>query len=158
MDGFPDMRAKRGIALTVLVAFLFVTGMAPLCVCRCCDRADAAGREAQLGAESEDCCNTEAMLAAPENRTVTADAPHTQRLASQTGVSACSCDMTPPAKLTAVAVDSTVSMAKMSPGLIVIDQAVSAPTSGYSRDAIAALSAWSVPHASAFLLNCSFLC
>ena len=152
------MRAKRGIALTVLVAFLFVTGMAPLCVCRCCDRDDAAGREAQPGAESEGCCNSETEDAAREDRTVAAHGPRTQRLDSQTDVSACSCDMTPRAKFTAIAVDSPVSVAKISPGLMAIDRGTSAIAIGNSGDNTISLAVWSVPHSSVFVSNCSFLC
>lgn len=145
---------KRSIAGCVLVVFVLVTGMAPLCLCRCCESDVAAEPVATLVSHAEDtaktCCNE-----ASEKASATRDSKG-HHVESQTGVSACSCDVTSPTRFEAITADATPVVCKIVVGHLESIRDLHRPTLNEPRFNVFAPTPHS--HNSAFLTNCSFLC
>jgi hypothetical protein len=145
---------KRSKALSVLVVFVLVTGMAPLCLCRCCESVIAAEPVAASDSGVEDasktCCDRSQKIATGKQDS------NGHGDAAQEGVSACSCDVTSPTRFEAITADASPVVCKIVVGQLESVRDTHRPT--LSEPRFIAFAAAPHSHNSAFLTNCSFLC
>lgn len=148
----PDwiMVIKRLITAGTLFAFLLVTGMAHLCPCTCCD---ATPEETLAGVSSpvlaSGCC-TEAESGTASSK------PAAQDVRSHPKVSTCSCDTTPPTRVSAAINTDSHAFSKHLVRLEVFHAAVHqhAETQATLLAPAHDLRAQTAP----YLSNCTFLC
>jgi len=153
------VNAKQIVSLLVLVTFVFVTGMAPLCLCRCCETAPSASQSAQTKDTVENrCCGVTSETLA--DRRDSGPSPHSKnhRIDRETDVGGCSCDFAAPAKLEAIAADTSVFHSKLAFGFLARAYDGLDLSFGETRtDSGGPLLEFTSP-SPAFLNNCSFLC
>lgn len=145
------MVIKRLITAGTLFAFLLVTGMAHLCPCACCDAtAEETSVEVSSPIHATECCTEAGDSSTVPSKSAARD------VRSHSTVSTCSCDTTPPTRVSAAVNTDSHAFSKH-----LVRHEVSLAAVDQHAETQATLSApahyWQARTAP-YLSNCTFLC